>query len=195
MDHLVGERAQVMADLSSSVRRSGLTQARFARLLGTSGSRMSAYVSGATIPSAALYLRAIHLGDALQRMRALGLLTPDQTVDAVDRALSEQDEDFALRMILQARDDIRRAAHEPAVRAAWSHRSQQITDERFDSLFKAVVAHEFAEDGPAWTETRPLERDWVVVDPFRDEVTIRAQTPPWLARLGIFIAERGLVTV
>ncbi|HIW29859.1 MAG TPA: helix-turn-helix transcriptional regulator [Candidatus Luteococcus avicola] len=195
MDVLIEERREVVAGLRQSVRDSGLSQARFARLLGTSGPRMSAYLAGTTNPSAALYLRATKLGSSLRRMRELGLMAPDQTVAAVNRALDEKDEDFALRMVLQARDDIRREADEPSVRTAWAQRSLRIADERFDVLFRALAGREFGDSRPSWTLAEPLPQEWVIADPFRDDESTRAQTPPWLARLGIYIAERGLVTV
>lgn len=52
------ERATVAAELRELVERSGLRQAEFAKRLGTSASRMSSYVNGAVVPSAALIVRA-----------------------------------------------------------------------------------------------------------------------------------------
>lgn len=56
------ERASVAAELRELVRLSGLTQAGFARRLGTSASRMSSYVNGSVVPSAALMVRARRVG-------------------------------------------------------------------------------------------------------------------------------------
>lgn len=51
------DRAEVAARVRAAVERSGLTNAEFARLVGTSASRLSTYLSGKVTPSAALLLR------------------------------------------------------------------------------------------------------------------------------------------
>lgn len=51
-------REEVARRLQLLVRRSGLTAAQFARRLGTSASRMSTYLTGKVVPSAALLVRA-----------------------------------------------------------------------------------------------------------------------------------------
>jgi len=97
-------------------------------------------------------------------------------------------------MILQARDDLRAGGTEPdELRRVWDRRARLIEDDRFDTLFRVIVAQEFGEDVPAWAADAHLD-DWIVPDPFRDADTIRALTPDWLARAHIFIAERGLMT-
>lgn len=50
-------RAEVAARVRAAVDRSGLTNAEFAELVGTSGSRLSTYLSGKVTPSAALLVR------------------------------------------------------------------------------------------------------------------------------------------
>lgn len=64
-------RAEVRRRLRSLLEHSGLTAAEFARRLGTSASRLSTYLSGKVVPSAALLVRsetvartAAHQGDA-----------------------------------------------------------------------------------------------------------------------------------
>ncbi len=52
------ERAEVSSELRALVAVSGLTQADFAKRMGTSGSRMSSYVNGGVVPSATLMVRA-----------------------------------------------------------------------------------------------------------------------------------------
>ena len=189
------ERAEVAAALRGALKKSGLTQADFARHLGTSATRLSTYLSGSTIPSAAIYLRALRLGAAFEHVRQQGLMTPDDAAEAVNRALVEGDGDFALRMILQARDDLRAGGIEPdELRRVWDRRARLIEDDRFDTLFRVIVAHEFGRHAPAWATGAHLDDDWIVSDPFRDADTIRALTPDWLAHARIFIAERGLVT-
>lgn len=189
------ERNEVTAALRCSLKQSGLTQAAFARHLATSATRLSTYLSGTTIPSAVIYLRALRLGAAFERVRQQGLMTPDDAADAVNRALAEGDEDFALRMILQARDDIRSGSIEPDdMHRVWEHRARRIKDEHFDTLLRAIVAHELGEPVPGWAAAARLDTEWIFPDPFRNADIIRTQTPVWLARAGIYIAERGLMT-
>ena len=189
------ERVEVAAALHGTLTQSGLTQSDFARHLGTSATRLSTYLSGSTIPSAAIYLRALRLGAAFEHVRQHGLLTPDDVAEAVNRALAAGDADFALRMILQARDDLRAGGIEAGeLRRVWDRRSRLIEDDRFDTLFRVIVAHEFGGHAPGWAKDAQLDNDWIVPDPFRGADTIRALTPDWLARARIFIAEPGLVT-
>jgi DNA-binding transcriptional regulator YiaG len=51
------ERAEVAAEVRALVSASGLTQQEFAASLGTSRSRLSTYISGKVVPSAALMVR------------------------------------------------------------------------------------------------------------------------------------------
>jgi len=51
------ERGEVAAEVSGLVGRSGLSQQAFAERIGTSGSRLSTYMSGRVVPSAALMVR------------------------------------------------------------------------------------------------------------------------------------------
>lgn len=50
-------RAEVAARVRDAVTRSGLTQAAFAELVGTSASRLSTYLRGKVTPSAAMLVR------------------------------------------------------------------------------------------------------------------------------------------
>jgi predicted XRE-type DNA-binding protein len=60
------ERAEVAAEIRDLVGRSALSQQEFAERIGTSRSRLSTYMSGKIVPSAALMVRmrqvARHLG-------------------------------------------------------------------------------------------------------------------------------------
>ena len=51
------ERAEVAAEIRNLVRQSGLSQQQFAERIGTSRSRLSTYMSGKIMPSAALMVR------------------------------------------------------------------------------------------------------------------------------------------
>lgn len=57
------DRAEVAARVRSAVARSGLTHQEFARLVGTSASRLSTYLSGKVTPSAALLIRIERAAD------------------------------------------------------------------------------------------------------------------------------------
>lgn len=191
------ERREIAAAMRGSVLKSGLTQTDFALHLGTSATRLSTYLTGTTIPSAAIYLRALRLGAAFEHAREHGLMTPDTAADHVNRALARRDEVFALQVILQARDDFRAAARESdGVWRLWERRARQINDVRFDTLFRAIIARASGLDVPAWAADARLDGEWFFPDPFgdADTDTIRAQTPEWLARANIYIAERDLVT-
>lgn len=51
------DRAEVATRVRDAVSRSGLTNREFARLVGTSASRLSTYLSGKVTPSAAMLVR------------------------------------------------------------------------------------------------------------------------------------------
>lgn len=55
------ERAEVAAEVSRLVSDSGLSQHDFADRMGTSRSRLSTYMSGKVVPSAALMVRMRHV--------------------------------------------------------------------------------------------------------------------------------------
>lgn len=57
-DAEAAERATVAAELRELVASAGLTQAAFARRIGTSAPRMSSYVNGDVVPAASLMVRA-----------------------------------------------------------------------------------------------------------------------------------------
>ncbi|VAW08563.1 hypothetical protein MNBD_ACTINO01-1220 [hydrothermal vent metagenome] len=60
------DRAEVAARIRDAVAGSGLTNAEFARLVGTSASRLSTYLSGKVAPSSAMLLRIERFGRDLQ---------------------------------------------------------------------------------------------------------------------------------
>jgi transcriptional regulator with XRE-family HTH domain len=57
------DREQVAARVRVAVDRSGLTKAEFAALVGTSAPRLSTYLNGRVIPSAAMMLRIERTAD------------------------------------------------------------------------------------------------------------------------------------
>lgn len=57
------DRAAVAARVLAAVQRSGLTKAEFAETVGTSASRLSTYLSGKVVPSAAMLFRIERAAD------------------------------------------------------------------------------------------------------------------------------------
>ena len=60
------DRAAVAARVRAAVEQSGVTKAEFAALVGTSASRLSTYLSGKVIPSAALLVRIERTANSLE---------------------------------------------------------------------------------------------------------------------------------
>lgn len=61
---VAAEKAEVAGEVGELVARSRLSKAEFASRIGTSPSRLSTYVSGQVMPSAALLVRMRHVADA-----------------------------------------------------------------------------------------------------------------------------------
>ncbi len=66
------DRAEVAARVRDAVTRSGLTNAEFARLVGTSASRLSTYLSGKVTPSAAMLVRIERSAGNVRHPSAIG---------------------------------------------------------------------------------------------------------------------------
>ncbi|MEA2009751.1 MAG: helix-turn-helix transcriptional regulator [Actinomycetota bacterium] len=66
------DRAAVAARVGVAVARSGLTNAEFARVVGTSASRLSTYLSGKVTPSAAMLMRIERAAGELPHTSAVG---------------------------------------------------------------------------------------------------------------------------
>ncbi len=56
------ERTEVATRVRRAIERSGVTNAEFARLVGTSASRLSTYATGRVVPSAAMLVRIERVG-------------------------------------------------------------------------------------------------------------------------------------
>jgi transcriptional regulator with XRE-family HTH domain len=193
------EREQIAADLRSALADAGLTQEAFARLLGTSRPRLSAYLGGRTIPSAALYQRAIRTAAGLKSSRLHGWMTPDRTIGEINESLADGDEEWAFKLTLQARDQLAyMLQNDDPGSDAWLLRSQEISDPRFETLLAAVVEHEFEKRDspriPEWTRSPRLRKPWLYANLRRGADWTRQNTPQWLAARGIFISEHDLMT-
>lgn len=57
------DREEVAARVRTAIESSGLTNARFAELVGTSGSRLSTYAGGKVTPSASMLVRIERAGE------------------------------------------------------------------------------------------------------------------------------------
>lgn len=66
-DH--ADRSEVASRIRRAVSSSGLTSAEFARLVGTSASRLSTYCSGKVTPSAAMLVRIERTAKSMQHPR------------------------------------------------------------------------------------------------------------------------------
>lgn len=192
------DRSAVVEGLRRALADSGMSQAEFARALGTSASRLSTYLSGHTIPGATFYVRALRIGRALREAAGQGWMTPRATTEAIRAELAGHDEVWALRMALQGRDHLRELLDGGlGAVAAWQARPGTTGSQAWDRLFAAVVAHEFETRGqpaPTWTLTESTSEPWILPNPFFTAEQIREQTPSWLARRGVFITERDLTT-
>jgi hypothetical protein len=195
---LEGDRAAVVAGLRRAVADSGLSQAGFARAIGTSASRFSTYLTGGTVPSASLYLRAIRLGRALKDAEQRSWLTPIVAIGGVREALADGDRSWALRLVLQCRDHLRRVLDtDRRLGAAWEADPGSTDFEEWDRLLAALIGHEFETrelSAPAWTGRTAAGDPRLFGSPFFTADEVRAATPSWLIERGIFIAARDLTT-
>lgn len=186
----------VAEGLRRFVEKSGLSQGAFAHALGTSPARFSTYVSGEVSPSAATYLRAEILAEAIADAGRRGLMTAPDTARAIREPLRSRAEPDAWRMLLQGRDHLRFLL-ESGDGTAWEARPESCGDRRWDALLAALAEHEFASAGqhpPLWTERTRLSQAWMPDHPFMSPDRVRRQTPEWLAARGIFVPAKDLMT-
>ncbi|MEA2024322.1 MAG: helix-turn-helix transcriptional regulator [Actinomycetota bacterium] len=66
------DRSEVAVRIRDAVTRSELTNAEFARIVGTSASRLSTYLSGKVTPSAAMLVRIERASRGLHQTSAIG---------------------------------------------------------------------------------------------------------------------------
>jgi len=193
------ERECIAADLRRALADAQVNQQAFARLLGTSRTRLSAYLSGKTMPSAALHQRALRTAAGLMNARTYGWMTPDHTADHIDEALAAGDEGWAFKLVMQARDHLAEMLRSGEKASdAWLVRSHQIADPRYDALLAAVIEREFdqadRQPRPEWTKAPSLDVAWIHPNARWGEEWTRQHTPDWLAKRGIYIADRDLMT-
>jgi transcriptional regulator with XRE-family HTH domain len=194
---------EVTAILRRAVAVSGLSQAGFARAMGTSAARLSTYLNGETRPSAHFLVRGIRLGRGLGSAAARGLMSAPTTAAAMREHYLTDDVAWTWRMLLQGRDhlalilaedDEERA--EPL--AGWEAAPGSVGDPGWDTFLAAVVMHGFELAGltpPSWAADRaPLAEPWMPHHPFLSRERVAAKTPGWLRERNVFVPQRDLVT-
>lgn len=189
----------VIALLREAVASSGLSQAGFARALGTSASRISTYLSGGTRPSARFLIRAQRLGRALSACAERGMMSAPATAAAMRAYLLAGEIEWVWRMLLQGRDHLAFSLADESDQsvAAWEAEPGTTGSTGWDTLLAALAAHEFERAGleaPPWALSDPLIESWMPDHPFLGPERIVAQTPDWLRRRNIYVPERDLVT-
>lgn len=191
--------------LTAALAKSGLSQASFAAALGTSQPRLSTYITGRVMPSAALLVRAQRLNEALQRLRRLHLWSPVDTASAIRQVLASSPlsavtgvEREALRALLHGRDHLHLVlAEHPDLALVWHARPRPTGRLEWDALLAAVTAHEFEQadcTAPPWSQQIRLTQSWVYPSALSSSAEVRARTPGWLADRNVHIAERDLTT-
>lgn len=188
----------VASELRAALRTSRLTQYAFAAALGTSQPRLSTYLSGQVSPSARFFVHARRVGEALGELARLHLLSAPALGVALRDALSDNDDDWAFRLLMQGRDHLRFVlARHLDLRAGWAAAPLTTGRGEWDTLTAAVVGHEFTSavlEPPPWTRHEPLTLAWSLPSALLAPHEVRAATPAWLACLNIFVPERDLVT-
>lgn len=193
------DTAEVMALLREAVAASGLSQAAFARALGTSAPRLSTYLTGDTRPSAQFLVRARRLGDALGAAATRGLMSAPVTAAAMREYFLAGEIEWIWRMLLQGRDQLAATVEErdQVLLDAWEAEPGTVGSAEWDALLAALVAHELEAAGleaPAWSLRQPLSDPWMPEHPFLSPDRVRAQTPDWLSDQNIYVPARDLVT-
>lgn len=189
----------VVALLRDALATSGMSQAAFARMLGTSASRFSTYLTGTTRPSAQFCLRARRLARSLAAAGALGLMSAPATAAAMREQLNLGDREWVWRMLLQGRDHLQLMLEkqDDELLGSWEAAPSSTGSIEFDTLLAGLAKHEFeigGRDAPDWARISPLPEPWIPEHPFLSPERVMAKTPEWLAELNIYVPERDLVT-
>ena len=195
-------RSRTALAMEEAPRLAGMSQAAFARALGTSASRFSTYVTGDTVPNAELYIRATSVAHAINACTASRTTYPWLAAVVIHDALKQSDEVWAWRALLQCRDhtelELQAGTRDSNPRlAAWDAAPPLTGNSGWDALLAELVKHAFLEagqDAPDWTYSRPLASRWQPEHPFMDPSRVVARTPRWLAEANIYVPERDLVT-
>lgn len=194
--HLDADQRAVVDALRAAIESSGLTQKDFAKAIGTSPSRLSAYLHGDTAPSATLLMKCQRIGAALASARAEHIPTSLDAAASLRNALAtERRPSGVLRLLLEARDRLRDTLeNRPNLADAWDAKAST-GDKHWDTLFAAIIEHEFAAAGrsaPSWSHPEPLSEEWCPAPGRLSKDQVRASTPEWLRSNRILLAEPAL---
>ncbi|WP_049822370.1 helix-turn-helix domain-containing protein [Arthrobacter sp. H41] len=183
--------------------RRGLTQGQLAAEAGVSRKFVAEFEAG--------HDRA-ELGKALQLMQAAGCSlrsTPepepvpsplqaliDEAARTIRRELGKGDPEFALRILGNTVTAIVSCEHPGRLR-----KPPNLKEAKWDKLLAAAIGYALRLAGvtrPAWTNTAPLATEWFPYD-FRTTTgaylaLTKRETPPELARVGIFLRARSLTS-
>lgn len=193
---LDADQQAVVRALRAAIEASGLTQHDFAKAVGTSPSRLSAYLHGNTAPSATLLMKFQRIGNALAAARKESVPTPLDCADSLRQALATAKRPSSvLRYAIEARDRLRDTLeNRPHLLDAWDAKPT-VGEKQWDTLFATLVEHEFDEAGrpaPPWAHSEPLEEEWMPAMGRDEETQVRETTPRWLGAKNILLAESAL---
>ncbi len=184
-------------------KRRGLTQEQLAAEAGVSRKFVAEFETG--------HDRA-ELGKALQLMYAAGWSLQataepepapsplqaliDEAAGTIRRELVKGDPEFALRILGNTVTAIARCEQPGRLR-----KPPSLKDAKWDKLFAASLGYALRKAGgalPVWTNTAPLAPEWFPYD-FRTTTEAylaltKRETPPELARAGIFLREKSLTS-
>ena len=158
------DTAEVSALLRRAARSSGMTNGEFATAVGTSGSRFSTYVTGATRPSAQFLVRAQRIGTSLAAARLLGLPSAPLTARRIRLDLQAAGVE-AWRHLLDGLASLAAVttSRDPVLLASWEAVPAPTGSQEWDVLLAATAAHYFEAAGhpaPDWTRTAALREPW-----------------------------------
>lgn len=193
---LDADQRAVVDALRAAIESSGLTQRDFAKAIGTSPSRLSAYLHGDTAPSATLLMKCQRIGAALANAHSQHIPTSLDAAESLRRALqTERRASGVLRLLLEARDRLRDTLeNRPNLADAWDAKATT-GDKNWDTLFAAIIEHEFSAAGrpaPTWSHPEALPEEWCPAQGRLSEDEVRALTPEWLRSRKILLAEPAL---
>ncbi|WP_432574032.1 hypothetical protein [Kineococcus sp. SYSU DK005] len=86
---------------------------------------------------------------------------------------------------------------QPDLLDAWEAAPTSTCHPGFDTLLAALTAHEHHDAGstpPTWAHPQPLPQPWIPQHPFLSPERVKAQTPPWLRQLNVYVPRRDLIT-
>jgi transcriptional regulator with XRE-family HTH domain len=151
--------AEVSRDLENYRAQSGLSLRQFARVLGTSASRLSTYISAKVTPSAAILVRSKAIAELRPRLSETHALSIAQTARAI---IHTNDEASRLRAFFE----FIRGADESGIQAlALLDQPKPTGTPRFDALLGGAaeyIATRYNRPAPNWAfaKDRYLHKAW-----------------------------------